>query len=89
MKTAPLPANETERLQALRRYDVLDTLPELAFDELTRLASQVCGAPMALITLVDESRQWFKSRVGLDAPQTARDISFCSHTILQDGCTGS
>ena len=81
---APLPPNEAERLAALRRYDVLDTGPESAFDEITRLAAQICGTPVALITLLDESRQWFKSRVGLELTQTPRSFSFCAHTILRD-----
>ena len=83
MKTAPLPANENERLQALHRYDVLDTQPEKDFNDLTRVAAQVCGTPMAAITFVDERRQWFKSRVGLPFNETPRHISFCSHAILE------
>src|ERR1041385_7242958 len=83
VKTAPMPEQEAKRLAALRRYDILDTLPEIAFDELTRLAAQICEMPIALITLVDERRQWFKSKVGLDLTETPRDDSFCSHTILQ------
>jgi len=84
VKKMPLPEHEAKRLAALHRYGVLDTLPEIAFDELTRLAAQICGVPIALITLVDEGRQWFKSRVGLDVTETAREISFCTYTILQD-----
>jgi len=84
VKKMPLPEHEAKRLAALRRYGVLDNLPEIAFDELTRLAAQICGAPIALITLVDEGRQWFKSRVGLEVTETAREISFCTYTILQD-----
>jgi PAS domain S-box-containing protein len=85
LKTAPLPANETERLAALRRYGVLDTPPEPAFDGLTRLAAQICGTPISLITLLDERRQWFKSHLGIEQSETPRDFSFCSHAILQDG----
>ncbi|HEX2973489.1 MAG TPA: PAS domain-containing protein [Tepidisphaeraceae bacterium] len=80
---APLPENEAARLKALQAYRVLDTAPEQSFDDLTFLAAQICGTPIALITLVDAQRQWFKSKVGLDVPETARDISFCAHTILQ------
>lgn len=75
--------NEAKRLAALRRYRILDTEPERAFDDLALLASQICGTPMALITLVDADRQWFKARVGLDLVETERSISFCSHAIEQ------
>jgi serine/threonine protein kinase len=77
------PPNEAERLEALRQYRILDTDPEQAFDDLTFLASHVCGTPIALITLVDADRQWFKSKVGLSLQETARNISFCTHTIMQ------
>lgn len=76
---------EAQRLEALRRYDILDTPPEREFDDITCLAAQICAAPIVLVSLVDASRQWFKSRVGMEACQTGRDISFCAHALYQDG----
>jgi GAF domain-containing protein len=83
--SAPVPQNETQRLKVLWQYDVLDTVPEEIFDDLTELAAQICDAPIALITLVDETRQWFKSKVGVSINETSRDISFCAHAINQPG----
>ena len=77
--------DEKTRLDGLRKYRILDTDPEQAFDDLTFLASQICETPIALISLVDEHRQWFKSRVGIDAEQTSRSVSFCAHAIQQSG----
>ena len=79
---APLPPNELQRLETLRSYNVLDTPPESAFDDLTQLAAQICEVPIAAVSLVDGNRQWFKSIVGLSATETSRDIAFCAHTIL-------
>ncbi|MEO5702878.1 MAG: EAL domain-containing protein [Gammaproteobacteria bacterium] len=80
---AALPENETARLATLRHHGVLDTAPDTTLDTLTRAAARLCGTPIALITLVDANRQWFKSKVGLDVSETTRDISFCAHAILQ------
>lgn len=79
----PVPANEAERLRALRSYKILDTKPEEHFDELTQLAAIICGVPISLITLLDADRQWFKSRFGLDVQETPRAQAFCTHAIMQ------
>lgn len=84
MRSAPSHHHEVERLNALLDYEVLDTEDEKVFDELTELASAICGTPISLISLVDKDRQWFKSRVGIDAPETPRNIAFCAHAILQE-----
>lgn len=81
--SAPLSKNEVKRLKVLWQYDVLDTVPEEVFDDLTELAARICEAPIALISLVDEDRQWFKSKVGVTLNETSRDISFCAHAIKQ------
>jgi GAF domain-containing protein len=76
------PKDERRRLEVLWQYDVLDTVPEQVFDDLTELAASICEAPIALLTLVDEKRQWFKSKMGVTLNETCRDISFCSRAIL-------
>ncbi|HEX9687587.1 MAG TPA: PAS domain S-box protein [Thermoanaerobaculia bacterium] len=80
---AALPANEEARLEALRELEILDTASEPEFDDLALIASQICGTPISMVTLVDRDRQWFKSHVGTDLQQTPRDVAFCAHAILQ------
>ena len=84
MKTPDFPENEQSRLKKLKSLDVLDTEPEERFDRLTRMCKRLFGVPIALVSLVDENRQWFKSCVGLGVSETPRDISFCGHAILGD-----
>ena len=83
MKVARKVKNESGRLAALRRYQILDTLPETAFDELTLAAATLFSTPIGFIGFIDEDRQWFKARTGLDVVQIPRNAAFCSHTILQ------
>ncbi len=77
--------NEIIRLETLRKYHILDTAPEQAFDDITKIAAFICGTPIALISLVDRERQWFKSRLGLHVDQTPREQAFCAYTILHSG----
>ncbi|MDX1342112.1 MAG: sensor domain-containing diguanylate cyclase [Reinekea sp.] len=83
MKTPPIPDNEQERLIALRSLSLLDTEPEERFDRLTRMAKRMFKVPIALVSIIDEDRQWFKSSFGVDVSETPRDISFCGHAIVQ------
>ena len=82
MLAPALPINEAERLEALRSYGPVEPLPDPDFDELAQLAAEMCNAPIALVTLVDEDHQWLKGRAGTDLTQTSREVSFCAHAIL-------
>lgn len=84
MPGAPHPENEMQRLRTLRALELLDTGPDERFDRLTRLAQRLFDTPIALLSLVDSDRQWFKSRIGVDATETPRELSFCAHAILRD-----
>ena len=84
MQTPPLPLHEALRVKTLRDCLILDTPPEERFDTLTDYAAQIFNVPIALITFVDENRQWFKARHGMSATETPRDVSFCGHAILSD-----
>jgi GAF domain-containing protein len=81
--SVPIPKDEPKRMATLRKYHILDTPPEDAFDNLASLAAHICGTPMALVTIIDCSRQWFKSKVGLSISETSRDVAFCAHAIMQ------
>jgi GAF domain-containing protein len=82
MKHAALPANETERLEALAQYQILDTVPEEVYDDITRIASEITGTPTALLNMIDSDRQWTKSRHGSNLQEIPRDNAFCAHSIL-------
>jgi PAS domain S-box-containing protein len=81
----PIPANEKDRLRALKNYDLFNVLTDQEYDRIARLAAIICGTPISLIGLIDENRQWFKSKVGLDAIEIPRELTFCQHTIMGDG----
>jgi len=84
MVAAPMPVNEQKRLQALYNLELLDTPYEEEFEEIVRIASRICNTPISTVTLIDSSRQWFKSKLGLSDPETGRDVSFCGHAIMDD-----
>ncbi|GAC1361770.1 MAG: hypothetical protein NVS2B12_14410 [Ktedonobacteraceae bacterium] len=84
MTEVPLPADEAQRLAALRSLELLDTLPEERFERITRIVQHIFDVPIASITLVDANRQWFKSCIGLSISETSRDIAFCTHAILSE-----
>ncbi len=82
MKTAQTPANEEERLEKLRQYEILDSATEQDYDDIARLVTQICGTSLSTISFVDRDRQWFKAAVGIEDKETSRDVAFCAHTIL-------
>lgn len=84
MNQLPIPYNEKQRLRALTSYQILNTLEENAFDRITELASLICDTPISLVSLLDEHRQWFKSKLGIDIRETDRKLAFCQYTIMDD-----
>lgn len=83
MKIPEISLNENLRLKALKEYSILDTLPDKEYDDITQLASQICGTSISTISLIDEKRQWFKSKVGLNVDSTDKNLSFCGHAIME------
>ena len=84
MTKPPVPPDEERRLEVLRQYQILDTAAERVFDDITKLAAEVCETPISLLTFIDHNRQWFKSNVGLSATETSRDVAICAHAIVQN-----
>jgi len=84
MKSYPIPDNEEQRLKALYGYQILDTHTEKEFDRLTEIAAIICDVPISLVSFIDENRQWYKSKIGIDASEISRDLTFCKYTILGD-----
>ncbi len=82
MLVPPIPVDETSRIKALKEYSILDTLPEKEYDDITQLASQICETPISLIGLIDENRQWYKSKYGIDGNESPRSVTFCGHAII-------
>jgi hypothetical protein len=85
MQSTTPPLDEKQRLEALKSYSILDTLPEKQYDDITKLASQICDTSISQITLVDENRQWYKSNYGVDVKEVEREKGFCTHTVQNKG----
>src|SRR5690606_17342962 len=83
MREPGLPENELQRLAALARYEILDTHSELQYDEIVKIAAFICGTPIALLSFIDDRRQWFKARVGIEVSETPKSISLCGHVVEQ------